>query len=172
MKNSKLPIIPLILLTLSLWLLGKTIPAIIYNLFAYPAAFLASLFFGSTLLLTPEHKILIPLINQPIHVIGSCSAYEFFCLLYVISAWRISVHVLKPTVFLLLLVPVAYALTILTNACRIICAYQVYGITKLLLPSHFQGAVHQGVGIILFLLVLITTYSLLERIFHAGHKHS
>ena len=166
--NLKNPMFMTIVLAVGLTLLEKVIPQIIYLIYAYPAAFLASLFLGSHPILTESREILIPLLNHSIHVIPACSAYGFFCLLYamIISHLFHRFRKQKVILFSILAVPIVYGITIVTNGCLIICAYYVNEIGRHLLPSNFQAALHQGVGIILFLSVIMGMYLLLERIFH------
>ena len=159
-------ILSVILIAVGLDLIGKINPEVVYVLFAYPAAFLASLFLGSHLVFT-QGQITIPLLNHSINVIPSCSGYGFFCLLYAMIAtyiFRLS-NKSKVILYSLVAIPIAYCLTIITNGCRIICAYQANEIAKFIFPSNFNAAIHQGVGIFLFLTVLMGISLVLERKF-------
>ena len=170
--NIKNPMLMIVVLAVGLTFVEKIIPQIIYLIYAYPAAFLASLFLGSHPILTETNRILIPLTSHSINVIPACSAYSFFCLLYamVVSHLFHRFRKQKAVQFSILVLPIVYGITIVTNGCRIICAYYVNEIGRHLLPSNFQAALHQGVGIILFLSVIMGMYLLLERIFHYEFK--
>jgi len=161
-----------IVLAVGLTSLEKIVPQIIYLICAYPAAFLASLFLGSRPIVTDAKEILIPLAGHSIHVIPACSAYGFFCLLYAMIVSHLFHHVQtkKAVQFSILAVPIVFGITVLTNSSRIVCAYYVNKMGKVLLPSNFQAALHQGVGIVLFLSVLMGMYLLLERVFHYEFK--
>ena len=123
-------------------------------------------------ILTETNRILIPLTSHSINVIPACSAYSFFCLLYAMVASHLfhRFRKQKAVLFSILVLPIVYGITIVTNGCRIICAYYVNEIGRHLLPSNFQAALHQGIGIILFLSVIMGMYLLLERIFHYEFK--
>ena len=144
-------------------------PNSIYIIYAYPAAYIASLFMGVTPLLTDAGEIIIPMGHHFINVIPSCSGYGFSCLLYAICFLYI-LRIKKNNqrvIYLILTIPLVYMITIITNGCRIIAAYYVNEFSKSLLPSNFQSAVHLGVGVTIFLSVLITLTLILDRrIFH------
>lgn len=155
----------MIILALGLNLMEKVLPDAIYWLYAWPAAFLTSLFLGSHPLITGPQEITIPLARQSIHVIPSCSAYGFFCLLYAMSVVYLfrRFKPLKAAAGAFLILPLVYGLTVFTNSCRIVCAYYVSMAGRVLWPSSFQAAAHLGVGVAVFLSVLMGVYLFLER---------
>lgn len=152
------------LIALSLDCLGKIIPEAVYWVFAYPAACLAALFFGVGPVIIDRSEILIPLMRHPIHVIPACSAYGFFCLL---SALILSYSGRASGVLWGLRIAAAffaaYLITVGLNAVRIISAYQMHEVSLILLPQNFQAAVHQGVGVVIFLTGLLAVSFYLER---------
>lgn len=170
--NLQNPMLITIVLAVGLTTFEKIIPQIIYLIYAYPAAFLASLFLGSHPILTETGEILIPLAGHSINVIPACSAYGFFCLLYamVVSHSFHRFNKKKAVLFSILAVPIIFGITVLTNSSRIVSAYYVNEMGRILLPSNFQAALHQGVGIVLFLSVIMGMHLLLERIFHYEFK--
>ena len=163
--NRKSSIIVIIVLAVGFSCLEGLNPGTVYALYAYPAAFLASLFLGSHPVWTLDKEIWIPLIKNSIHVTPSCSAFGFFCLLNAMVVVHLFYRFNKQKAFLftILAAPVVYGITIVTNGSRIICAYQANEIGKLLLPSNFQAALHLGVGITIFLSVLMAAHLWLER---------
>lgn len=154
----------MIFIAIGMSCLEKFIPDVIYMMFAYPAAHLASIFFGSKPVLA-NSVIVIPMLNYSIEVIPACSAYGFFCLLYamIVSYVFRKFKPRKACMFSLAAAPLAYLITVTTNSCRIICAYHVHELGKIVLPANFQAALHQGVGIIMFLSVMMGVYLLLEK---------
>lgn len=137
---------------------------IIYNLFCFPAGWLAAFFFGVKPLWS-DGELYIPLSSPSIHVTASCSAVGFFVLLYFYTLFFIS-HRVRLKIFPLLalgVLPCVFCVTILANAFRIISAYEVYQISRQFLPASFQGPFHLGVGIAVFMGVLILTSVWLER---------
>jgi exosortase K len=160
-------ILKILLIAFALDFLGRTSPETVYLLFAYPAAFLASLFFGVHMVILNSQDIFIPL-HHPIHVIPACSAYSFFCLLVamiVVDSCRFQKLPRMIASFIVAL-PAAYIITIFINSLRIICAYYANEAAKVLLPSNFQSAMHQGVGIAVFLTTLMVVSVVLERKCH------
>lgn len=164
MKKIFINTLIILLLAMALDLFGKIFPDFVYLVFAYPAAFLSSLFLGSQPVLIDSQEILIPL-KHPIHVIPSCSAYGFFCLLLAMTvtyAFRLK----NKSEFLscvITAIPITYSLTIIINGFRIICAYHVHEMTQMLLPTNFHAVIHLGVGILLFLPTLLGVSFFLER---------
>lgn len=163
----------MIILAVGMSSIEKLFPTTAYNLFAYPAGFLISLFFSTPLAWNANHELLIPLNQQTIHIVPSCSGYGFFCMLWAMCVWHLFRRFTVPKAFLysMLVVPAAYALTIISNSCRMVSAYQAHQITKILLPDNFQAAIHQGIGILLFLSIIMATHLYLERKFHVGYTH-
>ncbi len=154
----------IIFVAVGLSFLEKLSPNAIYSLFAYPAAYGASLFFGSHPVLNADGQIFIPLTHHAINVILACSGFGFFCLLSALIAVGMFQRLdrRKRLWAVIWAMPFAYSIAILTNGCRIVCAERVNVIGKFLLPANFQPALHQGVGIILFLTVLMAV-SLIRR---------
>ena len=169
--SSKISILVFISLSNGIYLLGKVAPESIYKAYAFPSGYIASFFLGSPPVVDARGELFIPLSGQFIHIIKSCSGFGFFCLFYafVVSFFfRPLVYpaIKKPGVRLVVIIlalPLVYAITVFTNASRIICAYHAGRIGRLIFPANFQAALHQGVGIAVFLTVLILTAIFLER---------
>ena len=140
----------------------------IQHWYAYPSAVIACVFLGVSPVLTEANEVIIPLFPQAINVTSKCSAFGFFCLLYallVINLMKVSPQKRKIDYFVLAL-PLAYGITIFVNGCRVVCAYYVHRVGKLFLPENFQGALHLGVGIALFLSTLIAITFFFEKFNH------
>lgn len=135
-------------------------------LFVYPSAYIASFFLGSGPIMTVSNEVLIPMAGQFINVTSKCSAFGFACLLYAILMINLMNHSQRRGWLQggLLALPVTVILTILVNGCRIICAFYLHKMGQLLLPLNFQAAIHQGVGIAIFLTTLILVTLFFERI--------
>lgn len=147
----------ILLIALFLDWLGKVFPEAVYWVFAYPAAFLASVFLGSHPVVHNSREVLIPLVDHAIHVVPSCSGYGFFCLLTALIVSSLWYRRDNPALVLysILAVPAAYAVTVVVNGFRIISAYQAHELSRVFLPANFQAAVHQGVGVVVFLTALM-----------------
>ncbi len=137
----------------------------IQYLYAYPSAYIASFFLGSSPILTEGREVLIPMSNQFINVTSRCSAFGFSCLLYAILIINLLKIVSKNMILVgcVLAVPVTYLITIIVNGSRIICGYYFHIVGQMVLPLNFQAALHQGVGITIFLSTLILVTLIFER---------
>lgn len=138
----------------------------VQQLFAYPSAYVSSVFLGVSPVFTEGREVLIPVSHQFINVTSKCSAFGFFCLLSAVLMIRMIPSLQKQKILtaLVLSLPPAYLITVAANGVRIICAYYTYRIGRLILPPNFQPALHQGVGIAVFLSTLIAVTLILERI--------
>ncbi len=162
-QNSSLFLI--IFVSLGFVALGKIMPDFIYILYAFPSSYIASLFIGQHPILTETNEILIPASKHFIEIIPNCSGYGFFCLLYAIFVSYIFrlFPKSKALIYAILIFPCAYVVSIITNGCRIICAYKANEAAKGLLPNNFQAGVHLGIGIALFLSVILVISLFFER---------
>lgn len=144
----------------------------IQYLYAYPSAYIASLFLGALPIITEGNEVLIPMSNQFINVTSKCSAFGFACLLSAILVINVMKLVPKSKILIgcILALPLAYLITIVANGSRIICAYYFHIVGRLILPLNFQSALHQGVGIAIFLSTLIVVTLIFERINYRGQK--
>lgn len=160
-----LPVIVIGAIALSL--LEKVIPQMIYLLYAYPSGYLAGLFMGQKVFISAGGEVLISLATHFIRITDNCAGYGFFCLLYAIIVWYVF-RFFSPArgrAFFasLLALPAVYIITIITNACRIISAHYINEVSLYVFPANFQAALHQGVGIALFLSVVMTICFFCER---------
>lgn len=139
----------------------------IQKYFSYPSALIASFFLGRSPVYAQAHEVFIPLSRQMINVTSKCSAFGFFCLLCAILIINIikSFPLKKVFMGLFFVFPMAYGTTLLVNGCRIVSGYYASRIGKMILPGNFQGVIHMGVGITIFLSVLILITLIFERIF-------
>lgn len=144
----------------------------IQRLYAYPSAYVSSFFLGVTPLLTQDNEVLIPMPRQTINVTSTCSAFGFFCLLCAVLLINLPTSLPKKYMVMgsVLVLPAAYVITILANAGRIIGAYYAHHLGRLFLPHNFQAALHQGVGIAVFLGTLIAVTLILERLALRGQN--
>ncbi|HPB67825.1 MAG TPA: hypothetical protein PLT76_06800 [Candidatus Omnitrophota bacterium] len=138
---------------------------LIYNLFAYPSAWLTAVFHGAGMVPDQGGEVWILLEPRPIHVTLGCSGFGFFALLgfYTLTvlarggsrrrAWKAACWV----------IPTVYLTTIFANAARMTCAYHVACLSRALFPAYFQPVIHMAVGIAVFLGVLIVSHLVTER---------
>jgi len=130
---------------------------LIYNLFAYPSAWLTAVFHGAGI--TPDQcgEVWILLEPRPIHVTQGCSGFGFFSLLgfYTLMVIARGGSRRRAWKMVCLAVPVVYLTTIFANAARMTCAYHVACLSRALFPAYFQPVIHMAVGIAVFLSVLI-----------------
>ena len=137
-----------------------------------PSAQISSLFLGSNCTATAEGYLLTnPILT--VHVTKVCSAMSFFILLSTLAAGAV-IRSLRPKEFLNLIwiIPLAYVITILANAARIIAGWVTGRWARAVLPENFWPGVHLGTGVVVFLTFLIITYLLLKWRLLNGHQGS
>ena len=100
----------------------------------------------------------------------SCSGFNFWILSFVLFAYLIVKHFDKP-LYKTLAVPAslicAYLLTIFANASRIFASVIVQRHTRDFLPNQ-QYLIHEAIGIITYLSLLISAYFLIEKFLKHG----
>ncbi len=137
---------------------------IFYSFFACPTAHLVGFFFGVDPRMNAENYYVLPLGAGLIQIVPACIGINFFAL--TVGVWlfydydRLSWFMPRR---LLLGLGMGYLLTILANSLRIISLFYVESWLKPVLPSLYMGALHQGVGISVFLSLLIGYSIILER---------
>ena len=143
---------------------------LIYNLFAYPSAWLTAVFHGAGMERIPGGDIWINLSSRAIHVTPACSGFGFFtllCLYALVFVIRRSARPFRGKM-VLAVIPAAYLTTVFANATRMICAYHVAHLSRMLFPVCFQAVIHMAVGIAVFFSVLILSHLFLQRILPYG----
>ena len=163
--------IPCLILAMGLSMLEKVMPGGIYTGFAYPAAYIASFFYGTQPVVV-NGEILIAWNTGRIHVTPDCAGYGFFCLVWAMTFMAGAGSILSRGIIFRFLstAALAYTTAIFTNGMRIISAYKVHELSKDVFPSNFQSALHLGVGIAVFLPVLIVVFLIMER--RGGYERS
>lgn len=169
----------------------------VYWLFAYPAAWLAGIFWGIAPRISINGDVYLPLTMQGIQITQECCGLGFFTLVFgmwiyclgqskgivsvgllvfsIISERRkTSISTFVPLKFFksvvqtsinnLMGLVIAFGITIVTNSLRIVSGFIAYRWTESLLPNNFQAVIHQAVGIITFLSILILCSIFFERI--------
>ncbi|HPN55817.1 MAG TPA: hypothetical protein PLD92_03120 [Candidatus Omnitrophota bacterium] len=138
----------------------------IYNLFAYPSAWLTAVFHDAAIASANGGELWILLVPRPIHVTPECCGFNFFVLLGGYTLLFILRRYPRPCAgpAVLLALPVVYVTTICANAVRMTCAYHVACLSRTLFPACFQPVIHMAVGIAVFLSALILSHLLIERI--------
>ena len=146
-----------------LFQLKDLFPEQLYKVFAYPAAFIVSFFFGSLPVMGKGYMLVIPLSRNVINITSGCTGYGFFCILTAVYMHKIFKVIprQKTLLFALLGVPFCYFIAVIANGFRIICAYKIDRIGKVILPADYQLMIHQAVGVVVFL----TTIMLLSFLF-------
>jgi exosortase/archaeosortase family protein len=140
-------------------------PDFIYWLFAFPAARLTALFFGSSAFAGPDGDMIIPIADQCLRMVPGCSGFGFFCLL---AGWVAVEYGRKLRGILLLKNLLAafmlvYGVTIAANAIRMISAFYADQFCQMILPDNFRPAVHLWIGVGIFLSVLYGVVWCLQR---------
>jgi hypothetical protein len=140
-------------------------PDLIYRVFAFPAAWLTALFFGSPVLVDSAGEMVIPIADQCLRMVPGCSGFVFFCLM---GGWVIGEYVLRWRGIelcgaLSAALVVVYGLTIITNTIRMISAFYADQFCRMILPDNFCPVVHLGIGVLVFLSVLYSVVLFLQR---------
>ncbi|HBG62427.1 MAG: hypothetical protein A2Y03_06740 [Omnitrophica WOR_2 bacterium GWF2_38_59] len=152
-------------IAVALYQLQAYFPEQLYKIFAYPSAWMASFFFGSSFVLGQDNMLFIPLSSNVINITSGCTGYGFFCILTAIYLHKIFKVFPRGKSFRLALLglPFCYFVTVITNGFRIICAYRIHSICKVILPADYQSMVHHAVGIVVFLSTILLLSFLFER---------
>ncbi|MBU0469257.1 MAG: hypothetical protein KKD07_06775 [Candidatus Omnitrophica bacterium] len=152
-------------IAVTLYQVQTVFPVQLYRMFAYPSAWIASFFFGSSFVVGQDNMLVIPLSRNVINITSGCTGYGFFCILIAIYLHKtLKVVSRRKAVSLILLgVLFCYSVAIITNGFRIICAYRIDRICKVILPADYQLMVHHAVGIVVFLSTIMLLSFLFER---------
>tara|TARA_Y100000031_G_C8056087_1_gene308419 strand:+ start:174 stop:710 length:537 start_codon:yes stop_codon:yes gene_type:complete len=170
LKIKKIFPIPLLVAIFSASLLfsaERVVPSLIYRIFAYPAGGIVGFFLNAPTLTNSSNHLLIPTANKIIHITQSCSGFGFFCIVYsflVFSTYK-STRLKSILTLSLLILPIAYILSIITNSFRIIAGYYADLIIVPQLAANFKASLHQGIGVFLFLTVLFLISLILKTRF-------
>lgn len=172
LSKSRIRNVIILAIALAVASLEEQIVGPIQSILAYPSAVIASLFLGAKPMITEAGDVVIPMSYQFINVTTKCSAFGFFCLLYAVLSINIVKLVRKNRMIwgFILALPITYLITLMANGCRIICAYYFHIMGQMILPMNFQATLHQGVGIAVFLSILIVVSLLCERMNGYGRK--
>lgn len=124
--------------------------------FCAPAAHLAGILSGASCVKDGDDYRLISA-HLDLMVIPACAAVDYFCLmagfLSLLVTWRrFSLRTQ------LLVLPSAWALTILINALRLTACWQTDRLAQSLLPQSIWPATHMAVGVVTFLVGLIAVF--------------
>lgn len=151
----------------ALKMLSTAVPQVVVSCFATPAAWLTSLFLGSTLETTHDGGLFFFYRNLEVAVTNACSGFGFFslscALLTGFAVARFSNRQWR-TDFLFGLLTV-FCLTILTNAFRMVCAVQIRLISSRWVPESYDTAIHMAVGMVVFIPVLLLSWNLLHKLY-------
>lgn len=127
--------------------------------FGYPAARLAALFLGAGCV-TAEEGYWITHAALPVLVSPACSGISFFVLVVAMGLGLARRHHRHTAAAALVTTVLAYALTLLTNTCRITLGWHMALWARRTLPSSMWAGVHLSVGVLVFLSALIGLYAL------------
>jgi exosortase K len=129
--------------------------------FCLPAAKATSFVLGGDIAPAESGGYTVFTVRGPIQVTTACSAFRFFSItLAILSGMAIQRKRYK-------LLPVAlitaYGVTLVANVARIVSARYARIIADAMLPPEMLRAVHMGTGLVCFLLFLLITYTVAER---------
>ena len=145
--------------------LGSQFPKEVLRVFAEPAGRLAAAFLNVAVDSSGDViQLLHPQID--IAITDACSGYDFFCLIGALWVGWAAFSFRSRTssyLWILLILPMAWIITLVGNVSRIVCATQVRLLTPESMGSSFDGVIHQSVGVIVFLSVLILFWKTLTN---------
>ncbi len=124
--------------------------------FCAPAAHVAGLLSGAPCVQDGDDYRLIGS-TLDLTVVPACAATDYFCLMAGFLSLLASRRGLRTRVQLLIL-PAAWALTILINALRLTACWQTDRLAQVLLPQSVWSATHMAVGVVTFLSGLIVVF--------------
>jgi exosortase/archaeosortase family protein len=124
--------------------------------FCQPPAVMCSFFLGCPCVSACDGYVIEDAV-LPVRVTLKCSAVNFFILLSAISAATV-VRFLSDVPRLFLVLPFAYAVTILANFTRIISGRFTGLAARMMLPENLWPAVHLGTGVAVFIIFLFAAY--------------
>ncbi len=128
-----------------------------------PAAYLSAGFIGAKALPTGDGYIIPAAL--PIEVTLACSGLHFFCLCLAVL-FGLAIERRWPWRRWLLLIPTAYAGTVLANTSRILSTWYVDAWVAPHLPTSFQAGLHGLTGALVFTTTLAALYLITWRTCH------
>ncbi len=139
-------------------ILSLTQPLAEKPLFTFPSAFLSALYFCSPLIDLGAGTFLVTDIN--LYIIPECSGYSFYMVLLSLLLFQLTIKKNKSRMKISFILLAVYPIVITVNFLRIVCSFYAGHV----FPYKIYPVVHQWVGILIFLPVLIMTSILFERI--------
>lgn len=140
--------------------LVSALPSVWRTIFSIPSGVIAAFFLGSAWEITSEGVLL--LTEPTMHVTHICSGASFFFLLVALFA-SLAITRRSGVKVSLLLVPLAYAITVAANVSRLALCWYGRILSQNWLPSKLDAAVHMLIGMMVFLPLLILSYELVQR---------
>ncbi len=132
--------------------------------FSMPAARLAAAFMGIPCVRVPGGYALASQV-LPVSVTTSCSAASFFILLTALVCGVLyGSKGSSRAKMLLWVVPGCYAITLTANTARIVLGWHAGIWARVHLAENFWGAVHLGIGVMVFISFLVAGYGLAWRL--------
>lgn len=145
--------------------LGWLSPGGVIRFFAEPAGYVAALFLGAPVdASSGTVQLLHPRID--IAITDACSGFDFFSLVLALwVGWMVYCFQgsMRRYLWLFMVLPSAWLITLLGNVSRIVCATHARLLTPPSLSSSFDGIIHQSVGVVVFLSVLILFWKILTK---------
>jgi exosortase K len=149
------------------------VPGLVATAFCRPAAWLASCYFGAPVLFDADGAVLVrPQGDVMIH--AACSGFQFFALLSALAVFALldGGPSRRRRLALAASVPAAYLVTLAANGCRIVAVVAGSTLTDGLLPQDVLNSLHTGIGVAVFLPVLVAAYYALSRKVRPVHVHA
>ena len=157
---------------LLLQVLGSSITGCKEVLFSAPAAKIAAFFLGSEIVKVGSDVHLYHG-NLEVAVTEACSGFDFFCLILALWVgwqmfhWR---DLRRSVIPLVLLLPCVWSVTLLGNVSRIVTAAQARVYTARILPDSFDAVIHQAVGVVVFLSILMVFWKILTKLYERAER--
>ncbi len=150
------------LLFAGLHLVEKFLPQLRLEGFCRPAAILTGWFLNLPVV-DGNDRFILTHPGLELQILPGCSGFDFFTLLaaFWCAHWMKTGRRSFPAVVGLL--TLAYMATVLTNACRLICGFYARLLRPDFIPSSLNNAIHNILGIAIFLTVIIVSNIWLQR---------
>lgn len=142
------------------------LPSLELLLFVQPTGMISAFFSGGVITHHSDWSWSFIIQGLFIQVDQTCSGTNFFCLM---TAFFLSRPFKNSRQFLILLF-LAYPLTIFANICRVLGTTHLHLVIAPFLPARFYSGLHLGLGIMIFLTVLLISSFTCNRVLQVG-KH-
>jgi exosortase K len=154
-----------VLVLLILYGFKRLAGSLVTGIFCVPPGYLAAWYFGIPARALPEGGLELLHTAGIVRVTEACSGFQFFVMLSGLCLWQLGLRCPagRRLVLPLFVLPLAYGLTLLINAVRMVCSILAQQLSAAFFTADLQAVIHMLTGTLVFLPALILVYLALER---------